>query len=507
VSVPTACVIGVDIGTYEAKGVAVDETGTVLASAVHAHTLSAPRPGFAEHDADEVWWRGFVAIVSALLSDDRVRGRSIAAVACSGIGPCVLPIDAQGAPLRPAILYGIDTRATDEIAELTDRVGDDAIVARSGNLLSSQSAGPKIAWLRRHEPEVHARARMFVTCQSYLVGRLTGEWVMDHATAGYFHPFYDLAARRWDTAGFHDIVDESRLPRLAWSTDVVGTVTADAAAQTGLPVGTPVLAGSADAPAEALSAGVRHAGEMMLMYGSSHFLIEVVDEPIVGTRLYTAPYLFEGTYVLAGGTSTAGSATRWLARLMGRDTAADPGAFADLAAEAASSPPGANGLLMLPHFSGERTPHDDPHLVGGILGLTLAHSGADVYRALLEGIAQSACDAIAEFDRVGRPPTRIAAVGGGTRNHVWMQAISDISGRAQHVVEGAGASFGDAMLAALAVGFVAGREDLGAWVRERGTCDPQPQHAALYREQSSRLAAFRAATASLTHPESESDWS
>lgn len=490
-----ATVVGVDIGTYEAKGVVVDESGAVVATATRAHRLSIPGPGRAEHDADAVWWAGFVAIVKELLADPNVHAGDVAAVTCSGIGPCVLPIDADGRPLRPAILYGIDTRAAEQIEELTDRLGAEEILARGGNALSSQSAGPKIAWLRRHEPGVFAGAVKFVTCQSYLVGRLTGEWVIDHGTAAYFDPFYDIRTLSWNLTGIDDFVDVSTLPRLAWAGDVVGTISPDAAAITGLAAGTRVLAGAADAPVEALSAAVINTRDAMVMYGSSHFLIQVVDRPVVGTSLYTAPFVFEGSYVLAGGTSTAGSVTRWFADLVGRSAARDPDVFADLAQEAASSPPGARGLLALPHFSGERTPHHDPSLTGGILGLRLSHSRADIYRALLEGIARTAADVLAEFESVGYRPSSVAAVGGGTRNATWLQAVSDMSGHSQAVVAGTGASYGGAMLAALAAGFVDDREALRGWVAPHDLRVPRPEYTELYREHKILMDQFRAATA------------
>jgi len=493
-----ACVIGIDIGTYEAKGVVIDDTGTLLASAVRPHRLDVPQAGYAEHDAEGVWWGGLVELVGRLLASPGVDASSVAAICCSGIGPCVLPIMADGTALRSAILYGVDTRAMREVRELTERVGEAGILDRSGTTLSSQSAGPKIAWVRRHEPQIFERADLFVTCQGYLAGRLTGEWVMDHATAGYFHPFYRLAEQRWDVSGFEDIVGTDRLPRLVWSDEIVGTVTASAAAETGLPPGIPVIAGAADAPMEAFSAGVAAPGEMMIMYGSSHFLIEVVDRPVVGPTLYSAPYLVEGSFVLAGGTSTAGTLTRWFAGLVGEDPSADDTVFERLAAEAAASPPAARGLLALPHFSGERTPHNDPLLTGGILGLTLTHTRADVYRAVLESVAHSVADVLGEYDAVGAAPHSIAAVGGGTRNEVWLQAVSDVTGRDQRVVSGAGASMGDAMMAGVAIGLV-DRAGLRAWVPSTRRARARPEYAAIYARQGEALRWYRDATRTISH--------
>ncbi|AYY12256.1 carbohydrate kinase [Actinobacteria bacterium YIM 96077] len=467
-------VIGVDVGTYETKGVAVDAQGQVIARAARAHRLSVPRPGWAEHDADDVWWSGTVAVIQELLATDLVDPGAISAVGCSGIGPCVLPVDAAGSPLRPAILYGVDTRATSQIAAMERTLGTQQITERSGNVLSAQSAGPKIAWLRDNEPDVYRRAACFVTSQTYLVGRLTGRWVIDHGTAGYFHPFYDLHDGVWNVAGCEDVVTPDRLPDIAWAYEVAGHVTPEAARETGLPSGVPVITGTTDAPAEAISCGVTEPGRMMLMYGSSIFVIEMLDRAIPSDTLYSAPYVFPGSYVLAGGTATAGSLTQWFLRVLDPAAAEETRAasFEQLAAEAADSPPGARGLVLLPYFSGERTPINDPDACGTVLGLTLSHTRGDLYRAILEGIACGIRAIVETYAAQGAAPTVIRAVGGGTRNDVWTRAVSDISGQRQEIAAGSGASFGDAALAAYGVGLLEDRQAIERWVRVERTVEP-----------------------------------
>src|SRR5690554_2658016 len=149
---PGNLLLGVDIGTYSAKGVLCDPEGNVLASHVVEHDLSLPKLGWAEQDADAVWWNGFVKICRALVSG-RISGDDIGGVAVSAIGPCMLPVDEDGRPLRPAVLYGIDTRATAEIDWLNDHFGEEAIFELGGMALTSQAMGPKILWLKRNEPE------------------------------------------------------------------------------------------------------------------------------------------------------------------------------------------------------------------------------------------------------------------------------------------------------------------------------------------------------------------
>ncbi len=382
--------VGVDVGTAETKAVLVSHDGRVLAGASAPNTLRVPQPGWAEHDAEADWWGNLCTVTHDLFARSGLSPASVDAVGCSGIGPCVLPVDRDITPLGPGILYGIDTRATRQIERLDEELGAAAILERTGNALTSQSAGPKVAWLRDERPEVFAAAAMFHTCQSFLVARLTGEHVMDHTTAAYWGPFYDLRSNAWIEEWVSRTVEPERLPRLVWPTEVVGRVTAEAARATGLAAGTPVIAGAPDAPAEAVSAGVLGPGDLMIMYGSSIFMIAVVGETMIDPRMWAAPYVFEGTSIVAGGTATAGTLTRWLIELLSdeHEAAAISDHYAEFAAWAAGSPPGARGLDLLPYLSGERTPIHDPDARGVLFGLSLRHSRADVARAALEGIAQ-----------------------------------------------------------------------------------------------------------------------
>lgn len=491
---PKQVVLGVDIGSYEAKGVLVDHDGRVIAQHRRPHTIIVPRPGFVEHDPETVWWHGFVEVTRNLLATAGVAAADVAAVAVSGIGPCVLPVDGAGRPLRNAILYGVDSRAQHQISYLEDAVGTAEILARSGTALTSQSAGPKIVWVEQNEPDIFARTARFVTCQTFITGRLTGQWRIDHATAAYFHPFYDRRTGDW-------IVDESvtalrrdQLPALGWSSEVTGTISPEGAALSGLAGGTPVLVGAPDAATEALSAGVVSPGDMMVMYGSSHFIIEVVDRPHQSEHLWPAPFLFPETHLVAAGTSTAGSFTRWYANLLAPAEAGSDALYAELTVAAEQSPPGARGLLALPYLSGERTPLYDAGARGGFLGLSMQHDRGDLARAVVEAIAQSVSAALRRFEEEGLAPSVVRAVGGGTKNPVWTQAVSDISGLTQEIVTGLGASYGNAMLAGITAGFLDGPAASRRWVTPLQTVTPRRELAELYRRQRTAFELFYTST-------------
>lgn len=471
--------MGIDVGTYSSKGVVVDLRGTVLARQMLPHSMDVPRPGWAEQDADAVWWSDVVALCRALLDDERFAADDIAGVAISAIGPCLLPLGSDDRPLRKGILYGVDTRAGREIAELDRRLGVDEVFRFSGMRFTSQAIGPKILWLQRNEPDVWRRTERLTTASSYVVLRLTGEHVIDRHTAGHFMPLMDLASAEWSERFADAVAPLAMLPRLGWSDELAGTVHAAAARETGLREGTPVAVGAVDALSEAISVGAVRAGDLMVMYGSTAFFVLVLPRPLPDPRTWSVPGAFRGQYNLAAGMATTGSVTRWL-----RDEFAaeldEADAYRVLFERAARVAPGSDGVLMLPYFSGERTPINDPDARGVIAGLSLGHSRDHVFRAALEGVAYGIRHNIEAFREMGAPIERVLAVGGGAQGGTWLQIVSDVAGIEQIVAsETIGASYGDAFLAGRAAGVLAA-DDLDGWVTTADVVRPRSDVKPLY---------------------------
>jgi len=482
----TRAVLGVDIGTSTSKGILVDPAGRILAQAERAHRPEYPRPGHVEMDA-AIWWREFTELSRELTGGTDAR---VEAVGVSGMGPCTLLTDEAGTPLRPAILYGVDTRAATQIRRLTDRYGAAEIVERCGSALTSQAVGPKLAWLAEHEPAAFAATRRLFMPSSYLVWRLTGEYVLDHHSASQAVPLYDRAAGTWYRPWWDGLAGGIEPPRLRWSGEIAGTVGSAASADTGLPAGTPVVTGTVDAWAEAVSVGALQPGDLMLMYGTTMFLIAAVREAMAAPPLWGTAGVWPGSHCLAAGMATSGAVTNWLHELLGTG-------YDELLAAARESGPGARGLLMLPYFAGERTPIDDPLARGVIAGLTLSHTAGDVYRAVLEATALGVRHNLEAFAPAG--VDRIVAVGGGTRGGLWTQLVSDITGRTQQLpTHAVGASFGSAFLAASAIG----GPSIDTWNPPAGKVRPRAELRAgyddlyrLYRELHERTAAVQHALA------------
>jgi xylulokinase len=463
--------VGIDVGTQSSKGVLTRLDGTVVAEARAEHGMDIARPGWAEQDADAVWWADVVAIARRL-ADAVQDGDRIAAAAVSAIGPTVLPIDAAGRPLRKAILYGVDTRATAQIAALEERHGADSLSAWSGMDLSSQASGPKIAWLAEHDPHVHAAARWFVTASTYLTYRLTGKLVIDAHTASHYNPLFDRSAIDWSERYAAGITGVDRLPAIGWPTEIAGTVTSVAARETSLPEGTPVAVGTVDALAEAVSVGVTLPGDLMIMYGSTTFFILLTGAPVDAGSLWLTAGAERGQWALAAGLATGGSSLAWFRdqfapELREAALAGGQSAFAVLSAEAERAEAAAgdgDDLLFLPYFSGERTPINDPRARGVVAGLSLRSGRGDMYRGLLEGIAYATRANLEAIRSLGAPIERAVAVGGGTADSYLLQLVSDATGIEQALPASTiGAARGDALIAGRAAGLV-NPADATAWV-------------------------------------------
>lgn len=471
--------LGVDIGTGSSKGVLIESvSGTVLAQSTIPHGVSLPHPGWVEQDAETIWWGEFVQIVKDLLQESGVAPREILGVGVSGIGPCVLPVDEEFNPLRPAILYGIDTRATAEIEQYLQDLGEEEVFRRAGCELSASAVAPKILWLYNNEPEVYNKARWFLTCQNFIVARLTGKASIDNYTASTYSPIIDVEKRSWIDETTAGINPTAKLPQKYWTTEVVGGVTLQAAKTTGLQPGTPIIAGTIDAAAEAVSIGNYSVGDTMGMFGSSNSIIAITSAYTRSKTFWGLNWLFPDQYAVVGGMATVGSLTKWFLETVYRPTpdAPEQNPYAQMADLLNMSRPGANNLVALPYFEGERTPINDPIARGAFFGLTLRHTQADLYRALLEAVAFGMRHNLEKLADEDIDVKLINAVGGGAKNLGWMQLIANIADVDVRIPQGiSGASYGDAILAGIGVGLYKDASQAKVW--DEAALQLKPDHA------------------------------
>jgi len=288
----------------------------------------------------------------------------------------------------------------------------------------------------------------------------------------------DVMKNEWVESIAKNITPVDRLPKLYWSCEVAGKVTVAAAKETGLVEGTPVITGTTDAAAEAISAGVANPGDMMMMFGSSIFFILKTEKLVMTEHFWSSNWLEPNTFAFLGGMSTSGSLTRWFRDNMGQaelavQNAGGENAYAAMAELLKKSPLGSNGLITLPYFEGERTPLHDAEAKGVFFGLTLKHTRADIYRALLESVGFGIRHNIDEMNKEGVAAKRIIAVGGGTKNLEWMQMVSDIANIEMVIPEQQiGASYGDAFMAGVGVQKFKDLREITNWIRNKTNIQP-----------------------------------
>ncbi|MDO4916067.1 MAG: FGGY family carbohydrate kinase [Rothia sp. (in: high G+C Gram-positive bacteria)] len=459
---------GFDVGTSSTKAVLVDERGKLIDQMVQEHAVTRGVHGLVEMDMN-IWWTEFRALFSALMSKNTVE---INGIGISGMGPCVGMTTPNGTPLAPAALYGIDWRAREEIAALTQEFSAEKLLEKYDSTLTSQAGGPKIGWFAsRYPTEFNCGVRFFMPF-SFIIWHITGEYVLDRHSASQCTPLYDAATQEWDTdMAVHIGGDKLELPRLGWSNEICGT-TQKTPELPELKAGIPVIFGTIDAWAEQESVGATDPNHLFLMYGTTLFLIANTENRVRDASMWGTTGTRPGTRNLAGGLATSGALTNWFRDISGVND------FAQLIAEAEKVPAGANGLLSLPYFAGERTPIQDADARGVIAGLTLDHTRGHVYRSLLESTAFAVRHNIETMQHAGATIRGITCAGGGTKSALWPQIISDVTGLPQIIREETiGASFGDAFMVAQALGCVNKLED---WNPVRTVVQPQQQNRAIY---------------------------
>lgn len=469
--------LAVDIGTTNSKGAIITTNGDIIASASRRHGISHPHPGWAEHDADLIWWNEFVSICKELLAVDGVSAGDIAALGISSLSPALLPIGHSGEPLRPAMLYSLDTRATQELEEMNRELGEGYSLEVNGRPIDPKSTGPKILWLKHHEPEVFAKTAYFVGAAEYLVYRLTGRVTADYGRYKMAGLPFSIKSFGWDDRACAVCgIRPEQLAELKYATEQAGVITDEAARLTGLAPGTAVAVGTTDFLAETMSYGTCFLGVPQISYGSC---IGVDNGNDHGAILFKGfvPKVDEPS-IPGGSMSNGCAAIDWIISLI---SGAARQRISDdiLEGFARSVGAGANGVTVLPYFNGEKVPFTDPDAKGMIFGLRLGNTPADLYKASLEGAAYSVRH-ILEMVKTSRRSEAVA-MGGGTRIPMLIQTVSDVTGVRQITLERFnGALMGDAFIAGMACGLFTKREDINGWIRVSKRIEPRMEWKDVY---------------------------
>ncbi len=478
------CILGLDIGTTSTIGILIRLPDATLGVASRPVELRSDKLGWAEEDPAQ-WWANVGAIVKELLSGAGVDASEIKAVGVTGMLPALVLLDQMGALLRPSIQQS-DARCGREVEELKAEVDQAAFLAKTGNGVNQQLIATKMRWIERHEPEAFARVATVFGSYDYINWRLTGERAVEQNWA-LEAGFVDLATHEIDdglVALAH--VPRAAIPRKTASHEILGRVSSQGAQETGLAAGTPVIGGAADMIASALGAGVLEAGDVLLKFGGSVDVLTATDQAKPDARLYLDYHLRPGLYVPNGCMSTGGSALNWFVRnFAGGQAAAAARAgltlhqWLDRLAEA--RPPGAEGLVVLPYFLGEKTPVHDPAARAVFDGLTLSHDIGHVWRALLEGYAYAIAHHVETLNDIGHRTERFIVSDGGSASRVWMHIVADVLQRPLQRLEGhPGSCVGVAWTAAIGVGLASDWAGVSAFVTPGERISPRPEFAQVY---------------------------
>jgi FGGY-family pentulose kinase len=468
--------LGIDLGTQGVRCALFDLEGRLVATAARPYGTSHPRPMWAEQDP-EAWWQATVAAIRETVERAGVPPVAVRALSYDCASCNVVALDGAGRPLRPALLW-MDERAHEAAAALT-RLGSPHF-RYCGGSLSPQWMLPKALWLKQHEPDTYARAAWLVEATDLLTHRLTGQWTasLDNATAkwNYVRPLGGWPLDVLRAAGLAEL--PGKWPRRVLPVgSVVGPLDRAVADATGLTPDTLVAQGGIDAHAGLIGLGAIEAGDLALIVGSSTCHMALTATPIFAD--IWGPYpdaIAAGTFLLEGGQTATGSIVQWLLGLAGvaDDAPGRAAALAALESDARDLPPGAQGLLVLDHFQGNRTPHKDPHARGAFIGLTLGHSRAHLLRSVYEGVAFGTRQVLDNLATHGFALRRLVAGGGGARSRLWMGIHADVLGQPIHLPESPEPmALGAAIWAGLAAGcFRDYREAVARMVRVREVVEP-----------------------------------
>jgi xylulokinase len=438
--------IGIDVSTTASKAIVIDEQGNVVASQGNPHRLSTPRPLWSEQDPED-WWEATCASLRTVLQ--QISPDDIAGIGLTGQMHGLTSLDGNGKPLRPAILWN-DGRSGPQCQEITEKVGASRLYGLIGSILLAGFTAPKILWVHQNEPEIYAQIKHVLLPKDYVRFKLSGAYACDVADGSGFG-LMDIATRTWsdEMLAAFDIPREW-LPELCESQDVCAYVDEEAAALTGLKVGTPIVGGAGDQPAGGVGSGIVETGMVSMSVGTSGvaYAFNPVYQPEPEGRLHTFCGPIPGTWFHMGVMLSASGGLRWL-----KDELAPDKSYDELNVMAEAVPRGSLGLLFAPYLTGERNPHPDPLARGAFVGFTLRHGLAHMVRSVMEGVAFGMRDQIELLRGLGVNPADSVVSGGAVNSPVWRQLMTDIMGFPLYTINTTeGAAFGAAILAAVGTG-------------------------------------------------------
>ena len=481
--------LGIDLGSSGVKAVLLSPEHGIVASATKDVDLYSDHPGWAEADPAQ-WWTAVCSLVPTLLTTANVTNVAVVGVAVTGMVPAVVVVDEGGRPLRRAMLQN-DARATNEIREIQETLGDLDLLKLTGSILSQQSLAPTVLWLARHEPDVWAKTASLQGSYDWLARAL--------GASAHVEENWALESGLYDM-DFTPIFQVQAATGVAWPSllevktpgTVVGEVSVDAAEATCLRAGTTLVVGGADHVLSAYGAGLVNEGDGLIKLGGAGDILAVSDHVLLDERLYLDKHPIPGKWLPNGCMATSGSLLRWEQSIFN----AVP--LEELDGAAATSTPGA--LLTLPYFLGEKTPLHDPDLRGVMIGMHLGTTRGDIHRSFLEAIAYGFKSHVDVFVQDGLNLTNTRVTNGGSKSRLWREILADVLNRDLiSILNYPGASYGAAVIAGVGTGRIDDWSYVAGALEEGEIIAPSPKNVALYEQRYQEFLQLHDATASFSH--------
>lgn len=437
-------VLASDLGSGGCKTVILNDLGQVMASASAEYPTFYPHPGWAEQNPAD-WWAAFVVTTRRVLAESAIAATDIATVGLVGVTHNTVLLDAHDRPLCPSILT-FDHRSQAQCRQIVERWGD-TVLRQTCNSVSPLWSWPQLLWLSQHDLEAWPATRRILFQKDYVRHRLAPAYVTDSIDAAGSLLFNPITGQWVDDFCAELGLSPDMLPQIVQPLDVVATVSAAAASETGLAAGTPVIAGTTDTVAEVFGSGLLAVGQGMVKLASVGRLAVVANGPIDHPYILNYRHVLPGLWYPGSGTKSAAIVPRWL-----RDNLWRQHSFAEMDEAAAQIPPGSEGLLFQPHLLGEWAPYWDDSLRANFIGATIRHGQAHFTRAALEGVALALRDAIAGLAAIGLKYHEYRLIGGGVKSRLWSQIVCDVLGHELLIPAEQDAAYGAALLTGVAAG-------------------------------------------------------
>ncbi|MCD7957592.1 MAG: FGGY-family carbohydrate kinase [Lachnospiraceae bacterium] len=503
-----------DLGTSGDKASLFSTEGELVASCTVPYEVHFFHDNYAEQNPRD-WWEAVCRATREITRS--IAAEDVLALSFSSQMQACIAVDKQGNALRPAMIWA-DMRAQEQAEHLIGTVGFDRMYEINGHRPSASYSIEKLMWIRDHEPEIYEKTYKMLLAKDYIICRLTGEFVTDESEASGTDAF-DLQNRTWSEEVLKASgIDPGKLPRIHASTDVVGSLCADAASAMGLTSRTAIVCGGGDGPCSALGAGSIADGQMFLSYGTSAWIAGTADEVFMDSRksLICFAHVIPGKCMPCGTMQSAGSSYAYIKKVLCQEEIAlshrlsapiditcagdqsslcDNGISQGAASEGVSaydlmnelvlkSPPGAKGLIFLPYLLGERSPRWNPDTSGSFLGIRTEHEKCDYIRAVLEGVAMNLAIIMQAQSERGEI-RELVLTGGGARGDVPAQILADVLGvplhRLDHVETST--SVAAAVIAGVGVGAFPDFSVVGKFVRREKTFWPDEAYCEVYDRQ------------------------